>query len=456
MKKIFTLIMILLFTLSTMSYAQEDKEDKKKSEDTEKIKTGWTFGLLPAVAFDTDLGFKYGGLINFYNFGDGSTYPDYLQSIYLEISRTTKGSGVNQLFFDSEHMFPKKKIRVTGDLSYLTEQGLDFYGFNGAEVNFNPDLQTEGETDYVSRMYYRHARKMVRFYADFQGYIIPDKLRWLGGFAFYNFNISTVDIDRLNKGKDSVDMLPHTESLFDKYVSWGLISADEADGGHSQFLKAGLIWDTRDIEANPGKGIWTEALLLTAPSFLGNKESSFTKFVFTHRQYFTLIKNRLSFVYRLGYQGTIQGEAPFYLQTLLISSYSPSVITEGLGGAKSLRGIMRNRVVGNDIAYGNFEFRWKVIRTVVGKQNLYIALNPFVDIGRVIDPIDVDQTLVQLDPGESLTDYFSGNDETFHFTYGCGLHIALNENFVLAINYGMAANKQDGKSGLYIGTNWLF
>ena len=106
--------MILLFTLSTMSYAQEDKEDKKKSEDTEKIKTGWTFGLLPAVAFDTDLGFKYGGLINFYNFGDGSTYPDYLQSIYLEISRTTKGSGVNQLFFDSEHMFPKKKIRVTG------------------------------------------------------------------------------------------------------------------------------------------------------------------------------------------------------------------------------------------------------------------------------------------------------------------------------------------------------
>ena len=46
--------------------------------------------------------------------------------------------------------------------------------------------------------------------------------------------------------------------------------------------------------------------------------------------------------------------------------------------------------------------------------------------------------------------------KTFHFTYGCGLHIALNENFVLAINYGMAANKQDGKSGLYIGTNWLF
>jgi hypothetical protein len=27
---------------------------------------------------------------------------------------------------------------------------------------------------------------------------------------------------------------------------------------------------------------------------------------------------------------------------------------------------------------------------------------------------------------------------------------------VLAINYGRALNAQDGKSGLYIGTNWLF
>jgi hypothetical protein len=343
MRKTCTLLLLFLFSLSLHLFAQEDTDKKKSEEDTkeEKIKTGWTLGLLPAVAFDTDLGFKYGGLVNFYNFGDGSTYPDYLQSIYLEISRTTKGSGVNQLFFDSEHLFPGRKIRLTADLSYLTEQGLDFFGFNGAEVNFNPDFADDASPAYISRMYYRHARKMIRFYADFQGYIIPDKLRWLAGFTFYNFNMATVDIDRLNKGKDSSDMLPDVASLYDKYVDWGILSAEEADGGHNQFIKAGLIWDTRDIEANPGKGIWTEALFMTAPSFLGNKEHAFTKFVFTHRQYFTLLKNRLSFVYRLGYQGTILGEAPFYMQTLLISSYSPSVITEGLGGAKSLRGIMR-------------------------------------------------------------------------------------------------------------------
>ncbi|MFC2114413.1 hypothetical protein ACFLRI_03600 [Bacteroidota bacterium] len=449
MKKYIILAITILLFFNTIAQEEPVKEDKIQ----EKIKTGWTFGILPAVAFDSDLGFKYGGLVNFYNFGDGSTYPDYLQSIYLEISRTTKGSGANQLFFDSEHLFPNKKIRVTGDLSYLTEQALDFYGFNGAEVLYNPHFETDTDPKYISRMYYRHARKMVRFYTDFQGYIIPDKLRWLGGFAFYNFNISTVDIASLNEGKDSSEFLPNIPSLYDKYVNWGVFPAAEADGGHNQFIKAGLIWDTRDIEANPGKGIWTEALFMTAPSFLGNNENSFTKFVFTHRQYFTLVKNRLSFVYRLGYQGTIQGKAPFYLQSLLISSYSPSVITEGLGGAKSLRGIMRNRVVGDDIVYGNCEFRWKFIRRVIAKQNVYLALNPFVDFGRVIDPVDVDLSNV---PAAESINHFSGKDETFHFTYGCGLHIALNENFVLTFDYGFAANKADGNHGTYIGTNWLF
>jgi len=32
----------------------------------------------------------------------------------------------------------------------------------------------------------------------------------------------------------------------------------------------------------------------------------------------------------------------------------------------------------------------------------------------------------------------------------------MNENFVIAMDYGMAADKQDGKSGFYMGLNYLF
>lgn len=30
-------------------------------------KTGWNFGALPTITFDTDLGFQYGALVNLYN-----------------------------------------------------------------------------------------------------------------------------------------------------------------------------------------------------------------------------------------------------------------------------------------------------------------------------------------------------------------------------------------------------
>ena len=171
-------------------------------------------------------------------------------------------------------------------------------------------------------------------------------------------------------------------------VNNNIIPANEADGGNLKFLSAGLIYDTRDIEANPSKGLWTEAIIMSAPRFLGNNENAFTKLVITHRQYFTLMKERLTFVYRLGFQSTIDGNAPFYFQPLIISSYSPSTINEGLGGAKSLRGIMRNRLVGDGFLYGNYEFRYKIMKFIVARQNVYIALNPFIDAGLITKKIE--------------------------------------------------------------------
>lgn len=445
MGKITTLLMAFIFIYMT-AMAQDKKEDK--------IKKGWTFGLIPTISYNSDLGLQYGGLVTFYDYGDGSTYPKYKKMIRTEISRYTKGSGTNQIFFDSDKLFKKKTIRTTADFSYLTDKACDFYGFNGAMVNFNPDFMNDEANDYISRMFYRMKRNILRFTCDFQGTIIPGKLRWLVGIAFFNYQIGTVDISKLNEGKPTEKQLPDTALLYDKYVSWGIIPTEEADGGHNQFIKAGLIFDTRDIEANPSKGIWTELLVTSAPSFLGNSENAYTKLAFIHRQYFTLWPKKLTFVYRLGYQGTILGHAPFYAQTYMFNSFAAVTIVEGLGSAKSIRGMVRDRVVGDAIAYGNFELRWKFFKTLIGNQNVYFALNPFFDVGKVVKKIEVDESKVPL--SEVASNYFTGIDEKLHFMLGCGLHIALNENFVISADFGKTLDPQDGKTGLYIGTGWLF
>ena len=451
---------ILILILSLFIFSNSRSQDSLK---TEKIKDGWTFGAVPVIAYDSDLGFKYGALANFYNYGKPSSYPEYLQSIYVEISRTTKGSGINQLAFDSEHMFPNKPIRITADLSYLTEQALDFYGFNGYQSSYISDFENDEPENnlYRSRMYYKMERKMIRFAADFSGDLYKNKLKWLAGFAHTNHKLGSVDIDALNKGKDEDDLLPSTDSvpgLYDQYVAWGIIPDKEADGGKINYLKFGLIYDTRDNEANPMKGLWSEVILLTAPRFLDNYENDYTQLALTHRQYFTLIQNKLSFAYRLSYQSTIAGETPFYMLPYLNFSYNPSISVEGLGGAKSLRGVLRNRVVGDAIAFGNFEFRWKFLRTIIKNQNLYVALSTFTDLGQVVKETKIDKSKILMQDvyGNDLRYYFDEKSDKLHISYGLGLHFALNENFIVAIDYGLAADQRDGSSGLYIGMNFLF
>ena len=67
MKRVTLLLLSFLF-LSTIQAQEEGK-------------TGWNFGALPAVTYNTDLGFQYGALVNLFDYGDGSTFPNYKHNI---------------------------------------------------------------------------------------------------------------------------------------------------------------------------------------------------------------------------------------------------------------------------------------------------------------------------------------------------------------------------------------
>ncbi len=432
MKSVKLLIITCIFSLLTVQQVFGESEGK----------SGWSVGAVPAISYNSDTGFQYGIIVNLFNYGDGTIYPDYLYSIYTEWSRTTKGSGTNKLFFDSKYLLPWN-IRITSELSYLTEQALPFYGFNGYESVYHPAWENDASSQYITRVFYRHDRKLTRLLTNFQRRLGTDKLRWIAGFGVWNTSADTVDITKLNKGKSASEALPDTAGLYSRYVSEGYIPSNEAHGGMTNFVKLGLVYDSRDNEPNPMKGIWTEALLTVVPKFLGS-DFSYTQLTITHRQYFTIIPRDLSFAYRLGYQGILSGHIPFFMLPFYQSSYKTE---EGLGGSKSLRGILKNRIVGKSIVFGNLEFRWKFYRTVIMGQNIYLALNTFLDGGRVLQEYG-NQTYQESASNEP--------EEKLHLSYGAGLRIALNENFIVSADYGIAADPQDGTSGLYIGLGYLY
>jgi outer membrane protein assembly factor BamA len=429
------------------------------SAQEKKVKTGWNFGgALPAVTFDSDLGFQYGALAEFFNYGNPSVYPDFLDHTYTEISRYTKGSGIYRFMFESNHIIPG--VQWISDLSYLPNQAQTFYGYNGYESVYKKDWMDDNSATYRSRMFYRFQKNQFRFKNDFQGKLSGEHLKWSAGFAFQDFTASSVNIDKLNKGKK--DKLPSVDSvpgLFERYQALGIIPSDEAKGGWINTLKVGIMWDSRDNRPNPMKGLWTEIGIEAAPKFMGNNWG-FSKLYIIHRQYFTLIEKDLSFVYRLGYQATISGHVPFFDQTEVITSRLTGATSEGLGGSKTLRGILLDRVVGDAFFMGNTELRWKPVYFKLFKQDCYLGLNLFYDFGLVTKdiklPNNLQNTFNSVYPGENFSDYFKPGPDKLHQSAGVSVMLVMNQNFVVAIDCGKALKEQDGNIGFSIGLNYLF
>lgn len=449
MKKILMLIICCFFIISASG--QEKKE-----------KTGWRLGgILPAVSFDSNLGFQYGALVDFFNYGDPSIYPEYYDHIYIELSRYTKGSGVYRLMFESNHLIPG--VELITDLSYLPDQANQFYGFNGYESVFNKDWEDDESPGYRTAMFYRHQRNQFRFKNDLVGKLSGEHLKWSAGFAFQNFNTGSVDIDRLNKGKNK-DPLPSVEEepgLFEYYRDYlGLIPETEADGGWVNTLKLGLVWDSRDNRPNPMKGLWTETGIEVAPEFLGN-DLGFSKFYVTHRQYFTLIERDLALAFRLGFQTTLSGKTPFFYQSQMITYRLTGYTSEGLGGVGTLRGVLKNRVVGDGFILGNVELRWKPLHFKLLSRESYLGLNLFYDLGMVTKSIELPEGLentfsLNMPTGSVFGDYFQPGGEKLHHCAGISIMPVWGENFVIAVDIGKAFNSQDGNIGFGIGLNYLF
>ncbi len=418
MKNKFILIAALVLGCGVAS-AQSEKSDAK---------TGWNFGPFPAVGYSTDLGFQYGAFAEIYDFGDGTIYPDYFQSFSVEASAYTKGSAVFSFGYDSEHLLPN--IRTTFTISYLPDSMMPFYGFNGY---MSPYDSSQGASFYCMD------RKYFRTYLDLQGKIVGD-LKWAAGLGYYSYEVAPVKLDAY------VDM-PNLLSL---YLDEGIITSDELAGKHLEF-RAGLTHDTRDSEADPYRGVFTELMVVGSPTLFEGGDESFAQLSLSHRGYIPVIGDRLTFAYRLFCQSTIAGEVPFYHLQNLTTLLLRQTYSEGVGGNVSLRGVLRNRAVGAGYFLSNVEMRYRFLDFDFIGQHWYLAFNPFFDMGQVVQPYRAD--MVQGSTSELI---YSGAEESMHYSAGAGCKIVMNRNFILSAEFGKALDAQDGTNSLVLGLNFLF
>ena len=459
MKKTLILGTIMLLCCSAVS-AKEKGEIKK---------TGYNIGPLPAIAYDADKGLQLGAILQLFNYGDGSNYPNYDSKAYLEYSFFTKGSHMIQARYDDKTLIPG--VRWSSSARIVLDKAYDFYGFNGFQTYYDHEAIAAGKDknsrDFIFSPFYKYQRKEARIKTDFLGEITPN-LRWEAGLFFDYYDISTIDYDNINKGKDDVKKFPDNPklpTLFDIYKKTGVISEEEQNGGFASGLRAGLVYDTRDKEGAPSRGIWAEGHVTAA--LPGISKIQYYRYSLTWRHYLPIVKDDvLTFAYRLNYEGNFGNKAPFYALPY-ITNMGEKCDFEGMGGYNTVRGIMRDRIVGLDMATYTLELRWRFVKFQLWNQNIAFAANIFSDGTMVTKGVDISK-LSSWDWSEHKPYEYKvvGQEkDTPHITFGAGLRFIMNENFIVAAEYGTPLThflknsplyNQDGTGAFYVNIGYLF
>lgn len=448
-RKIFIAAALLL------TCASANAQDK-----TDFVKTGLSFGPLPAVAFDADKGFQLGAILQIFDYGDGTNYPNYNSKLYMEASFFTKGSKLFQLRYDNKELIPG--VRWSSSARINLDRAYDFYGFNGYRSWYGYDRVQSGKDgdSYLFSPFYRYSRQEFLFKSDFLGRI-NDNLQWEAGVFANYFKLGSIDFDNINKGKEESQIFPDgTPTLFDFYKAADVISKEEADGGLAAGLRAGLVYDSRDKEGAPSRGIWAEAHLTAA--LPGISETPYYRYSATWRQYFPIVSNDvLTFAYRLNYEGNFGSTAPFYALSYMTVMGEKNDL-EGMGGFFTTRGIMRTRVLGLDMAAYNAELRWRFCKFNLGKQNIALGMNLFSDGAMVTREFDMGPVF---DIADKFVPITNAKKDTPHITMGAGFRFIMNENFIIALDYGTPIThfmknsplyNQDGTGAFYVNLGYLF
>ncbi len=426
MKKNCLLLAALSLSLSVMAQKEEI------------IKTGWNFGPLPVVGFDSDLGFQYGLCCDIFNYGNGTNYPQYDYKINVEASTYTKGSSILRTYGDFKTLIPDGKLFF--DITYFNAPKFGFYGYNGYATKFDPDLifpaglpeDTKTGYNFMSRNQFRALASIRK--------TITGNLSWAAGLAFYH-----IKTDRLNLKEYEGQM-----TLYDAYIAQGLIRDDEKNGGNVTQLRAGLVYDSRNHDSDPTRGENIELSLVYAPDLIDAGGYSNLGVHLSLCQYLPIFSDRLTFAYRALVQAKLWGEIPYYFTNNINSMFFRKMYTEGLGGNASVRGLNRNGVLGDGFLMLNTELRWRIYDFKFINQNWQIATNPFFDLGKIIQPY-------RLDEQKAAIGMYQGDESKPHFTAGLGIKLIMNHNMVISFEGGKPFDQNDG-TGLWtnIGFNYLF
>lgn len=456
MRKLF--LSLSLFTAG-FAAAQEDTGNEKKKDslsfikskrmsdaDLAKKKEGTFFTGIPDFSSDPVTGFGFGVRSNVIWNGTRNNplfpYTPYLTKLKANAAYYTSNARELALSLDVPY-YKGSRWRIKIDFKAQQNPANLYFGPTEATLgDLTLPSTPEGGPTYSTYKEYDRARKTLRPGMAGEDALVTDALsnrfreteymlnlkadyalgkglwRIMGGYeiqhlAYKTFEGTTADAIDPVTGQDTE--APNGMSLLRRDFNDGKISGLE--GGWVSIVQTALIYDTRDFEPDPTKGVYFEIANEYSGKPIGS-QFDFDKLFIQARAYQKLpFGSRTVLAGRVGAGNVFGDNAPFFE---FQDQWSPEGSVNALGGKQSLRGFRANRFLARSMWFTNVELRAKIAEVQVWKQRFGFTLAPFFDAGTVRDR------------------WQNLNFKNIKTSYGAGLRIAWNQSTILSFDYGMS------------------
>ncbi|HSZ72663.1 MAG TPA: DUF5982 domain-containing protein [Cytophagaceae bacterium] len=398
------------------------KEKKIDQEELDAKKEGVSVTGIPDVSSDPINGQGLGAEGSVFFNGKRSdpffAYTPYRAELKVAVFITNKAQKEFLLGIDIPYI-ANTKWRLRAEAAYnvdpnqlffgVTEnslKGLNYTNSSNQVVN-NASFQNYEESLSGNKAYYNtYTKTEAVLNVSGERSFYEGRMRLLVGYEIAGINIST----------------PLNDSALVR-----LESRNESQNGYItgfgqntiSLLQTGIVYDTRDLETDPSRGIFAEITNELSSQALGS-QYNFNK-VFVHvNGYYSILPKTFKKVVLCGSfgMGQTSGNAPFFEYA---DEWSSEGDIDGMGGSKTLRGYKQARFAAPVMQYTNFELRARFLQLNVLKQHLVFSAVPFFDEGSVWNDLSRVNHL-----------------ENLRYSEGLGLRIVWNANTVLRFDYAVS------------------
>ncbi len=153
------------------------------------------------------------------------------------------------------------------------------------------------------------------------------------------------------------------------------VTTDTGSSGSFE-LRGGLLFDTRDEEESPARGLFVEAIGVKA--LKGAGDFDYTRWAFGADE-FAPVGSETVLAFRQAVQ-LARGALPFYIAYERVTDWLPD---DGFGGTTTLRQNLQGRWLAPNTALASVDLRYKYWDTAVGISPIRLWLVAHADAGRV-------------------------------------------------------------------------